>query len=143
MYQVVHLRCGNREEAMRALDKLLLFFIGVVIWILGTLWYRVRGPILLETTSLRYWSNFVLVPVASAVVCILLLRMRHISERDWAAAMLLIALPGMFGEALLLSRFATFMPRMHAESAGRYGALLFASYAVVLTIAEIVTLRAR
>jgi Family of unknown function (DUF5367) len=128
---------------MKPADKLLLFFFGVVIWILGTLWYRVRGPIVLETTSVRYWLNFVLVPIASAVVCILLLRVRHISAREWAAAMLLIALPGMFGEALLLSRFSTFMPRLRAETGGRYGALLFASYAVVLTIAEIVTLRAQ
>jgi hypothetical protein len=128
---------------MKPADKLLLFFFGVVIWILGTLWYRVRGPILLETTSVRYWLNFVLVPIASAVVCILLLRVRHISAREWAAAVLLIALPGMFGEALLLSRFSTFMPRLRAETSGRYGALLFASYAVVLTIAEIVTLRAQ
>ena len=49
---------------MKASDKLLLLILGVAIWILGTWWYRVRGPVLLETTSLRYWSNFVLVPIA-------------------------------------------------------------------------------
>jgi hypothetical protein len=48
----------------------------------------------------------------------------------------------MFGEALLLSRFATFMPRMHPETGGKYGAFLFATYALFLTIAEIVTIRA-
>ncbi|MFZ0805046.1 MAG: DUF5367 family protein, partial [Candidatus Sulfotelmatobacter sp.] len=55
---------------------------------------------------------------------------------------LLLALPGMFGEAALLSRFAAFMPRMRPETAGRYGAFLFATYALFLTIAEIVTVRA-
>ena len=63
------------------------------------------------------------------------------SAPDWAFAALLLALPGMFGEAVLLSRFATLMPRMRPESAGRYGAFLFATYALFLTIAEIVTVR--
>jgi hypothetical protein len=48
----------------------------------------------------------------------------------------------MFGEALLLSRFSTLMPRMRLETAGKYGAFLFATYAVFLTIAEIIALRA-
>jgi hypothetical protein len=61
---------------------------------------------------------------------------------DWASAALLIALPGMFGEAALLSRFAVFMPRMRPETAGRYGAFLFATYALFLTIAEMVTVLA-
>jgi hypothetical protein len=61
---------------------------------------------------------------------------------DWGSAALLLALPGMFGEAALLSRFAAFMPRMRPETAGRYGAFLFATYALFLTIAEIVTVRA-
>ena len=78
----------------------------------------------------------------SAVICILLLKLRHVSAAEWASAALLIALPGMFGEAVLLSRFATFMPRMHPETAGKYGAFLFAAYALFLTIAEIVTIRA-
>lgn len=64
--------------------------------------------------------------------------------RRWsgASAALLIALPGMFGEAVLLSRFATFMPRMRLETGGKYGAFLFATYALFLTIAEIVTVAA-
>jgi hypothetical protein len=130
-------------EHMKPFDKLLLLFFGIAIWVLGTLWYRVRGPIVLETTALRYWSNFILVPIASAAMCILLVKWRHIPAPDWAAAMLLIALPGMFGEALLLSRFSVFMPTLHAETGGKYAALLFASYALVLTIAEMVTLRGR
>jgi hypothetical protein len=128
---------------MKGSDKFLLLTLGVAIWILGTLWYRVRGPVLLETTSLRYWSNFVLVPIASTAFCILVLRMRHVSPPNWAAAMLLIALPGMFGEAILLSRFGILMPTMRVESGGRYAAILFASYAVVLGIAEAVTIRSR
>jgi len=36
-------------------------------------------------------------------------------------AMLLLALPGMIGEAVVLSHLATFMPRIQETSGGRYG----------------------
>ena len=38
---------------------------------------------------------------------------------------------------------STFMPRVQASSGGRYGAFLFATYALVLGIAELVTLTAK
>lgn len=57
--------------------------------------------------------------------------------------MLLLAIPGMIGEAVVLSNLAVFMPKLHAESGGRYGAFLFMTYAVVLAIAELVPLRAQ
>ena len=128
---------------MKTQDRIFLLLFGLAFWIVGTLWYRARGAAILETSSLRYWLNFAVVPVISAVICIFILRWRHIPAPDWASAALLIALPGMFGEALILSCFAAFMPRMHEASAGKYGAFLFAAYALFLTAAEIVTLLAR
>ena len=56
--------------------------------------------------------------------------------------MLLLAIPGMIGESIVLSHLSTFMPRIQASSGGRYGAFLFATYALVLGIAEVVTLGA-
>jgi hypothetical protein len=123
-------------------DKLLFVLFGAAFWVLGTIWYEWRGPHVFESTSLRYWINFAATPIVTSVICILLLRWRQVPGAEWASAALLIALPGMFGEAALLSRFATFMPRMHPETAGKYGAFLFATYALFLTIAEIVTIRA-
>jgi hypothetical protein len=128
---------------MKTQDKVLLLLFGLAFWVIGTLWYRVRGAAVFETTSLRYWINFAIVPTASAVLCILILKWRHIPAPDWAAAALLIALPGMVGESILLSRFTFFMPHMQAGSAGKYGAFLFAAYALFLAIAEVVTLTAR
>jgi hypothetical protein len=127
---------------MKAYDRILLLGFGIVFWAIGTLWYRVRGAEVFETTSLRYWINFAIVPAISAIICILILRWRHIPALEWASAALLIALPGMFGEAILLARFGVFMPNMHMTSAGKYGAFLFAAYALFLAIAEIVTLKA-
>jgi hypothetical protein len=122
-------------------DKLLFVLFGAAFWVIGTIWYEWRGPHVFESTNLRYWINFAATPIVTAVICILLLRWRHVPGAEWASAALLIALPGMFGEAALLSRFATFMPRMHPETAGKYGAFLFAAYALFLAIAEIVTIR--
>jgi hypothetical protein len=126
---------------MRPFDKLLLSLLGVMFWIGGTIFYEFRGHHVFETSSQRYWINFAITPIVTTAVCILILRWRQIPASDWASAALLIALPGMFGEAVLLSRFAQFMPRMRPDAAGRYGAFLFATYALFLTIAELVTVR--
>ena len=127
---------------MKGLDVALLLALGAVIWILGTVHYAKHGPAILETTSSRYWSEFVLSPVISAVLTIVILRWRHIPAAHWASAMLLLALPGMIGEALVLSNLSTFMPKLHEASGGRYGAFLFAAYALALGVAEVITLRA-
>ncbi len=89
-----------------------------------------------------YWISFFISPLLSAVLCIAILKLRHVPPTAWASGMLLLAIPGMIGEAVVLSHLSTFMPRIHASSGGRYGAFLFATYALVLGIAEVITLRA-
>jgi hypothetical protein len=126
---------------MKSADKYIFLFFGVAFWIIGTIWYELRGPRVFESSSQRYWINFIITPVVTTAICILMMKWRNVPAAQWGSAALLIALPGMFGEAILLSRFATLMPRMRPETAGRYGAFLFATYALFLTIAEIVSLR--
>jgi len=123
-------------------DAALLFVLGLIIWIVGTIYYANYGPVILETTSSRYWRAFALSPIVSAVLCVAILRWRHIAPAYWPSAMLLLAIPGMIGESLVLSNLSTFMPKLHATSGGRYGAFLFATYALVLGVAEVVALRA-
>jgi len=123
-------------------DIALFLVFGIVFWVAGTIWYEMRGPLVFETTGVRYWTNFVLTPLVTAGVCILMLRWRHVPNAEWASAALLIAIPGMIGEAVLLSRFGELMPKMQAASAGKYSGFLFATYALVLGIAEVVSLRA-
>jgi Family of unknown function (DUF5367) len=127
---------------MKKQDTVLLFALGLAVWIAGTFYYAARGVVLLETTSTRYWTSFLLSPILSAAMCIAVLRWRRIHPAHWASAMLLLAIPGMIGEAVVLSHLATFMPRLQESSGGRYGAFLFATYALVLGVAELVTLRA-
>ena len=127
---------------MKRRDVTSLLILGLIIWVLGTMLYANRGPAIFETTSVRYWWAFLSSPVLSAILCIVILRRRRIAPAHWASAILLLAIPGMIGEAVVLSNFSTFMPRLHAASGGPYGAFLFATYALVLAVAEIVTLRA-
>jgi hypothetical protein len=127
---------------MKGLDVALLLVLGSVIWILGTIHYSQHGRAILETTRARYRNEFVLSPVISAVLCAVILLWRHIPAAQWTAAMLLLAIPGMIGEAIVLSNLSTFMPKLQEASGGRYGAFLFAAYALILGVAEVVTLRA-
>jgi hypothetical protein len=127
---------------MKRDDVVLLLVVGFAIWGLGSIYYAKAGPAILETTAARYWSAFLLSPILSALLCTGILRWRHIAYTDWTSAMLLLALPGMIGEAVVLSNLSTFMPKLHAVSGGKYAAFLFATYALVLGMAEFITLRA-
>jgi hypothetical protein len=126
---------------MKNQECMLFLSLGLIIWILGTIYYGYVGHRVLETTPARYWMSFAISPIISAALCILILRWRHIPPSNWAVAILLLAIPGMVGEALVLSNLGMFMPRIQEASGGRYGAFLFATYAVVLGIAEFATLR--
>jgi len=128
---------------MKGKEVALLLALGLAIWVIGTIYYAVRGPAILETTRARYWTVFALSPIFSALLCVLILRWRQIAPADWATAMLLLAIPGMIGEAIVLSNLSTFMPKLRAESGGRYGAFLFITYGLVLGLAEAMTIRAK
>jgi hypothetical protein len=127
---------------MKTQEVILLLALGVVIWVLGTIYFASRGAALFESANLRYWISFAISPAVSAALCIFILRWRHVAASDWTSATLLVAIPGMIGEAVVLSNLSTFMPKFHETSGGRYAAFLFATYALVLGIAEIVTMRA-
>ena len=128
---------------MKTPDIVLLSVLGLMIWIGGTIYYAHAGAAILETTSRRYWISFILSPLASLAVCVAIFRWRQIPGTLWGEAALLLAIPGMFGEALVLTNFATFMPKLQLSSGGRYGAFLFITYALVLATAEVVTLKSR
>lgn len=127
---------------MNMQSRLLLLLFGLIIWVVGSIYFAYSGPQVLETTKARYWISFFISPVVSAILAVALLKLLRIAPSEWASAGLLLAIPGMIGEAVVLSHLATFMPRIQESSGGRYGAFLFATYAVVLGIAEIVTLNA-
>jgi hypothetical protein len=121
-------------------DCLILLALGSAIWAAGTLYFAYVGHRVLKTTSAPYWVSFAVSPILSVAICVLILHWRHVAPPDWAVAMLLLAIPGMIGESVVLTNVSVFMPRIHEVSGGRYGAFLFATYAVVLSVAEWVSL---
>jgi hypothetical protein len=121
-------------------DCLILLVLGSAIWAAGTLYFAYVGHRVLEAGSARYWVSFAVSPIVSVAICALILRWRHVARSDWALAMLLLAIPGMLGESVVLTNVSAFMPRIHEVSGGRYGAFLFATYAVVLSVGEWVSL---
>ena len=127
---------------MRRHDVVQLLMIGLTFWILGSIYYAYRGQRVVEGSRMHYWIAFFVSPIVTAVICVAILRMKNVPAPMWASAMLLLAIPGMVGEAIVLSHLSVFMPRIQESSGGRYGAFLFATYALVLGIAEFVTLRA-
>lgn len=124
---------------MTVKNALSLLITGLIIWIVGTIYYAYSGAAILETTSARYWSAFIASPIVSAAICVAILRRRRIAAESWASAMLLLAIPGMIGEAIVLTNFPLFIPRLQAATAGRYGAFLFVTYALVLSLAVLIT----
>jgi len=128
---------------MKHNEVVLFLVLGAAIWIIGTIYFAYTGRSVLETTQLRYWITFVTSPVFSAVICVGILRWRHVAHADWASAMLPLTIPGMIGEAMVLTHLGTFMPRIQETSGGKYGALLFATYALVLGMAEAASWAAR
>lgn len=58
---------------MKTQNCIVLFVLGLLIWVLGTVYYADRGPLVLETTSLRYWISFFISPIVSAILCIAIL----------------------------------------------------------------------
>jgi hypothetical protein len=97
---------------MKAQEVTLLLVAGLLVWIVGTIYYGYRGPTILETTSLRYWTAFALSPVLSGILCIAILRWRQVPAASWTSAMLLLAIPGMVGEAVVLTHLSVFMPKL-------------------------------
>jgi hypothetical protein len=125
---------------MKVEEMALLLVLGSLIWRLGTVYYANHGRAILETTSVRYWCAFALSAIASAILCFVILRWRGIPSANWTTAMLLLAIPGMIGEAVVLSNLPRFMPKLQTASGGKYGAFLFGTYALVLALAEVITL---
>ena len=78
---------------MRMQECVLLLSLGLVIWILGTIYYAYTGQRVLETTPVHYWASFAISPIISAALCIFILRWRHIAPSNWAVAMVLLAIP--------------------------------------------------
>jgi len=67
---------------MKIQECMLLFSLGLILWISGTIYYAYAGHGVLETTRARYWASFAISPIVSSAFCILILLWRHIAPSD-------------------------------------------------------------
>lgn len=120
---------------MSRFDGIILALLGMIIWAIGTFVYSVMGSYFFETSTVGYWGNM----IATAVLCCGigwgLIKWRRIKSEDALTAAICLALPGMLGEVLVLSTFSQLMVDMQPETAGRYGAFLFAIYSSLIGFA--------
>jgi hypothetical protein len=120
---------------MKPKDRISLIVIGFLIWAGATFFYRQLGSYFFEGSTLEYWANVLLTAVCYCAASFGLMKWLRIDTRYWLQAAACIALPGMLSEVPILSFFPELMSNMQPETAGRYGAFLFWSYASLIGIA--------
>src|SRR5262245_31026438 len=98
------------------------FLLGVVLWAGGTLLYRNLGTMLFESGLIVYWTNFAVTVVAFCAVFMQSASRRKIPREHWPTTALLMAVPGLFGEAITLLQFAAILPALRTETAASYAA---------------------
>ncbi|NJL50127.1 MAG: DUF5367 domain-containing protein [Leptolyngbyaceae cyanobacterium SM2_5_2] len=123
-------------------DNASVILVGFGIWAAATLVYQQVGAYFFEGSALTYWLNI----VSTSGLCILafvgLMRWRQIAPQDWLQGVACLALPGMLGEIPILANFGDLMSVMQPETAGRYGAFLFACYSALIGFAWLIATRA-
>lgn len=120
---------------MRATHRLGFALFGLMAWAVGTAIFRCIGAYCFEGTLALYWFSVVGVGLLFAAVSLGLMKWQGIAQQNWLQAAVWMAVPGMLGEVPVLADFAEWMSNLQPETAGRYGALLFSGYALLLGLA--------
>lgn len=123
-------------------DRIILLSLGLMIWLIGTLLYRIAGSYFFESSTVGYWLNVIVTGILCSAVGMGLMKWRRIDTEYWLYGAICLALPGMLGEVLVLSTFSEVMVNMHPETAGRYGAFLFAGYSCLISCAWFTSMKA-
>lgn len=127
---------------MNTKDRISFVLLGFVIWVLGTLVYRLAGSYFFEGSVAEYWLNVIVTGMLYAAASLGLMKWRHIEQKDWLQGAICIALPGMLGEIPILADFSGLMSNMHPETAGRYAAFLFGGYSSLIGFAWLISTKA-
>jgi len=100
------------------------------------------GSYFFEGSSAKYWLNAIVTGLLYVAVSLGLLKWRRIEQKNWLQGAICIAVPGMLGEIPILSAFSQLMGNMQPETAGRYAAFLFESYASLIGSAWLISTKA-
>ncbi|MDM9382684.1 DUF5367 family protein [Chlorogloeopsis sp. ULAP01] len=127
---------------MNTKDRISFVFLGFIIWVAGTLVYRMAGSYFFEGSSIEYWINVIITGILYSAVSLGLMKGWRIEQKDWLQAAICIALPGMLGEIPILSSFSDLMSNMQPATAGRYAAFLFGGYSSLISFAWLMSAKA-
>lgn len=127
---------------MNTKDRIGFFLFGCVIWLVGTLVYRMAGSYFFEGSAAGYWLNVIVTGMLYAAGSLGLMKWRRIEQKDWLQGAICIALPGMLGEIPILADFSGLMSNMQPETAGRYAAFLFGGYSSLIGFAWLMSTKA-
>ncbi|VEP13959.1 conserved membrane hypothetical protein [Hyella patelloides LEGE 07179] len=127
---------------MNTKNQISFFLLGVFIWAIATIVYRLVGSYFFEGSSFAYWLNVIATGIVFSAVSLGLMKWQHIEAKDWLQGAICLALPGMLGEIPILSSFSQIMSNMQPETAGRYGAFLFGGYGLLIGFAWLISTRA-
>jgi drug/metabolite transporter (DMT)-like permease len=122
-------------------DGIILCLLGLFIWAVGTLVYRLAGSYFFESSTVGYWMNAIVTAILYSIVGIGLMKWLRIKSEYWLYGAVCVALPGMLGEVLVLSTFSELMVNMQPETAGRYGAFLFGGYSCLISSAWLMSIK--
>lgn len=127
---------------MSTKDRLSFILLGFLVWVAGTLVYRLTGSSFFEGSAAGYWLNVIFTGILYAVVSLGLMKWRKIELKEWLQGAICIALPGMLGEVPILAGFSELMSNMQPETAGRYAAFLFGGYSTLIGAAWFISAKA-
>lgn len=122
-------------------DGIILFSLGLIIWAIGTLVYRLAGSYFFESSTVGYWLNVIVTGALYSAIGMGLMKWRRIESQYWLHGAMCLALPGMLGEVLVLSTFSELMVNMQPETAGKYGAFLFGGYSCLIGFSWLISIK--
>jgi len=105
---------------------------GFVIWLIGTLGFRLAGTYFFYPDEKLLLGLFIGLPLAMVAVTWALMKLLKVAPGDQAEAAIGIALPGMLLDVFATREFSNVFPALDPTLDATFGALMLASYAAIV-----------
>lgn len=115
------------------MNRLLLAGIGFGIWLGATMLFRVAGHLFFFYENTAFIIGlWIVTAIALIGVAVGIFRWQKIAPEHRYQAAILLALPGMLGDAIAVQLFPMVFPNMNVDADGAFAAWLLWAYASVL-----------
>ena len=118
------------------MNRKLFFAIGLSIWLLATIIFRLAGHLFfLDDDPAILTILWLVTVIALFLIAIALFHRHRLTRQERFEAAVLLVISGMTLDAFISERFVDIFPNMPESSAGSFGAWLLIAYASVLLAA--------